>query len=304
MDNFSRVQFEQPDLDRLTNQFTVVDLHFHTNYSDGLNSVKAIAARARELRIGVAITDHNEIQGAVEIAAEKDILTIPGIEVTSLEGTHLLVYFYSIAGLKKFYKNEIKPFMGHDIMSSTGLMMEEIIQRARKYRSVVVFPHPYCAMYTGICNHQFSKDRLDVLFQMCDGVEAINSENLKKWNLKSALLGFNLDKALTGGSDGHTLYHMGRVVTFSTCRPTRKAFLDSIRMKETKVIGKEISILRKVTSNGVKLKTSLRNCPDLVEKNIKYGCKVINLKSRLFKENMTRRFQGKNQEKEAICFPF
>ncbi len=304
MDNFSRVQFEQPDLDALTSHYTVVDLHFHTNYSDGLNNVKAVAERARELGIGVAITDHNEIGGAVEIAAEKDLLTIPGIEVTSLEGTHILVYFYSIAGLKKFYKNEIMPFMGHDVMSSTGLMMEEIIRRARKYKSVVVFPHPYCGMYTGICSYQFSKIRLERLLHMCDGIEAINAENLKKWNLKSALLGFNLDKAITGGSDGHTLYHMGKVVTFSECNPTRKAFLDALRSKETKVIGKEINILRKFTSNSVKLKTSLRNCPDLVEKNIKYGCKVINLKSRLFRENMTRRLQNRTQNEEATYVPY
>ncbi len=300
MDNFNRVQFEQPDLEQLSSNFTVVDLHFHTNYSDGLNSVKAVAERARSLGIGVAITDHNEIQGAVEIAAEKDLLTIPGIEITSSEGTHLLVYFYSISGLKKFYKNDLKPYMGHDIMSSTVLTMEEIILRTRKYNSVVVFPHPYSAMYTGVCSYQFSKDRLENLLQMCDGIEAINSENLKKWNLKSALLGFNLNKAVTGGSDGHTLYHMGRVVTYSDCKPTRKAFLDAIREKQTKVIGKEISMLRKVTSNGVKLKTSLRNCPDLVEKNIKYGCKVINLKSRLFKENMARRFNGKHSFEETI----
>jgi hypothetical protein len=302
MDNFSRVQFEQPDLGMLSRNFTVVDLHFHTNHSDGLNSVKAVAERARELGIGVAITDHNEIQGAVEIAAEKDLLTIPGIEITSAEGTHLLVYFYSIAGLKKFYKNDLKPYMGHDVMSSTELTMEKIILRARKYNSLVVFPHPYCAMYTGICNYQFSSEQLATLLQMCDGIEAINSENLKKWNLKSALLGFNLNKALTGGSDGHTLYHMGRVVTYSECIPTRKAFLDTIKNRQTKVIGKEISMLRKVTSNGVKLKTTLRNCPDIVEKNFKYGCKVINLKSRRFKENVVRRFNGKNRDEEPI-FP-
>jgi hypothetical protein len=187
-------------------------------------------------------------------------------------------------------------------MSSTELTMEEIIQRARKYNSLVVFPHPYCAMYTGICNYQFSSDQLETLLQMCDGIEAINSENLKKWNLKSALLGFNLNKALTGGSDGHTLYHMGRVVTYSECIPTRKAFLDTIKNRQTKVIGKEISMLRKVTSNGVKLKTTLRNCPDIVEKNLKYGCKVINLKSQRFKENVVRRFNGKNRDEEPI-FP-
>jgi predicted metal-dependent phosphoesterase TrpH len=303
MDNLNRVQFERPDLGKLSEKHTVVDLHFHTHHSDGLNTVKEIAQRARELGVGIAITDHNEIRGAVEMAAEKDILSIPGIEVTSAEGTHLLIYFYSLAGLKKFYKNDLKPHRGQDVMSSTGLAMEELIARARKYKTVVVFPHPYCAMYTGVCNLQFPQERLEKILRACDGVEAINSENLKKWNMKSALLGFNLDKGLTGGSDGHTLYHMGKVVTYSACKPTRKAFLDAIKTKRTKVIGKEINILRKVTSNSVKLKSSLRHYPDIVEKNIKYGCKVINLKSRLLRENVSKKLHAKNRVEEATVIP-
>ncbi len=303
MDNINRVQFERPDLDTLTKNYTVVDLHFHTRHSDGLNSVPELAEKARQMGIGLAITDHNEIQGALEIAREKDLLSIPGIEVTSAEGTHILIYFYSIAGLKKFFKNDLEPYRGIDVMSSTELPMEEIVLRAKKYRSVIVFPHPYSAVYTGVCNLQFPAERLEKLLRMCDGIEAINAENLKKWNLKSAILGFNLDKALTGGSDGHSMYHMGKVVTYSECKPTRKAFLDAIVMKQTKVIGKEINILRKVTSNGAKLKTSLRHYPDIVEKNIRYGCKVINLTSRLFKKNMIKRFNGKNPMEEPNVLP-
>ena len=36
---------------------------------------------------------------------------------------------------------------------------------------------------------------------MVDGVEVINSENLNRWNMKSTVLGFNLSKIITGGSD-------------------------------------------------------------------------------------------------------
>jgi predicted metal-dependent phosphoesterase TrpH len=71
-------------------------MHFHSHHSDGLNRIATIADRARELNIGIAITDHNAIQGAVEIDNYKDILSIPGIEVTSAEGTHILIYFYDI----------------------------------------------------------------------------------------------------------------------------------------------------------------------------------------------------------------
>jgi predicted metal-dependent phosphoesterase TrpH len=183
--------------------------------------------------------------------------------------------------------------MGNDIMSSTTLRMEEIITRARNYRSVVIFPHPSCAVYTGVCNTYFPEARRQELFKMVDGVEVINSGNLKKQNLKCALLGFNLDKAITGGSDGHLLRHMGKVVTYADCRPERRAFLDAVKKKKNKVIGKEVNLFRKMTANGFKLKSNFRNRTDLIEKNIKYGYTLIHTKSKALQENVRRSLNGK-----------
>jgi DNA polymerase III alpha subunit len=87
-----RIQFERPNLAELKKENTVVDLHFHSYYSDGFNTVETIAKKAHELGIGIAITDHNEIRGAVEIDGYQDIFSIPGIEMTSREGTHVLIY--------------------------------------------------------------------------------------------------------------------------------------------------------------------------------------------------------------------
>lgn len=293
MDTTNRIQFEKPNLTELIRQYTVADLHFHTHYSDGNNSIEEIAKQAGKLGIGVAITDHNEIKGAVEIDSYKDILSVPGIEITSKEGTHILVYFYDVKSLKRFYKNDVKPFLGDTVMSSTSLKMEEIIKRARAFKTVTVFAHPFSPVFTGIYNSYFPEERLDRLFKMIDGVEVINSGNLKKWNLKCALLGFNLNKAIAGGSDGHTLVYLGKVVSYAQCKNSRKAFLDAVRKKQNKVIGKEINMLRKVTSNGRKIRTNLKNYPDLVEKNLKYGYTVINLKSKRLKDNVKRRINGK-----------
>jgi len=292
MDNRNRIQFEKPNITELINKYTVVDLHFHTHYSDGNNSIEEIARQAEKLGIGVAITDHNEIKGAVEIDSYKDILSIPGIEITSKEGTHILVYFYDVKSLKRFYENDVKPFLGDTVMSSTSLKMEEIIKRSRAFKTVTVFPHPYSPVFTGIYNDYFPEERLDRLFKMVDGVEVVNSGNLKKWNLKCALLGFNLNKAITGGSDGHTLVCLGKVVSYAQCKHSRKAFLDAVSKKKNKVIGKEINMLRKVTSNGRRIRTSLKHYPDLVEKNLKYGYTVINLKSKRLKDNVKRRING------------
>lgn len=289
MPSCERVLYEHPDLPALTRENTVVDLHFHSQYSDGLNPVHKIAEKARKLGIGIAITDHNEIRGALEIDACSDIFSIPGIEITSAEGSHLLVYFYDTGSLIRFYNKHVAPNMGHGVMSSLRLSMEQVIYRARDYDCVIIFAHPYCAMYTGICNIQFTKIELERLFDMVDGVEVINANNLNKWNLKCSLLGFNLNKAMVAGSDGHSLGHMGRAVTFAEGAQNRRDFLDAVRQKQNKVVGKEIHLLRKVTSNGLKLRSNLNNCPDLMEKHIRYGCKVINFKSKSIRSNVKRK---------------
>jgi predicted metal-dependent phosphoesterase TrpH len=298
MNDLHKILFERPNLEELTRKYSVVDMHFHSHYSDGLNRIPAIANRARELNIGIAVTDHNEIQGAVEIDNYKDILSIPGIEVTSAEGTHILIYFYDIESLKVFYENDIRPHMGNELMSSIAFEMEEIIRRARFFKTVIIFPHPFSGVYTGISNHYFPEKRLEPILNLIDGVEVINAENLNKWNLRSAILGFNLNKCITGGSDGHRLIQMGKAVSYAKCRSNRKSFLNAIKKKKNKVIGKEIDIIRKVTSNGVKLPANIKNTPDLVEKNIKYGYTVINTKSKAIKDNFKRSFNGKIKERQ------
>lgn len=279
-----RIMFERPHLEDLTQTCAVVDMHFHSELSDGHASIEDIARRALELGIGVAVTDHNSIHGAVEIDRFKSVFSIPGIELTSYEGTHVLVYFYDVKSLLRFYSQHVQPFMGAEIMSSLTLELEEIMQRARKFETVIIFPHPYSGSYTGIHNPYFPEERFEQLLCLADGVEVINSENLNKWNLRSALLGFNLNKGITGGSDGHRLIQMGRVVTVADCVWKRRAFLDAVRRRKTRVIGKEIDIIRKMTSNGTKLRSSLRHYPDLVEKNLRY----LNTTSRLLKENVKR----------------
>ena len=46
MDTTNRIQFEKPNLTELISKYTVVDLHFHTHYSDGNNSIEEIAKQA------------------------------------------------------------------------------------------------------------------------------------------------------------------------------------------------------------------------------------------------------------------
>jgi predicted metal-dependent phosphoesterase TrpH len=293
MNDPHRIAFERPDLEELTQHGAVVDMHFHSELSDGHASVASIARRATELGIGIAVTDHNCIHGAVEIDRFREVFSIPGIELTAYEGTHLLVYFYDIRSLLRFYSRDVQPFMGPEIMSSLALEMEEIIRRARRFETVIIFPHPYCGTYTGIRNPYFAGERFEHMLGLVDGVEVINSENLNKWNLKSALLGFNLNKSITGGSDGHRLAQMGRVVTAADCAWRRRSFLDAVRSRKVRVIGKEIDIIRKMTSSGAKLRSSMRHYPDLVQKNLRY----LNTTSRQITEHVKRNLNERLQER-------
>ncbi len=302
MENGNAIQFEKPDLMALTEKHTVVDMHYHTRYSDGDNTIEEIANRARELGIGVAITDHNAIQGAVELEAYKELLSIPGIEITSLEGTHILIYFYDIENLKAFYHNDVEPNMGNNVMSSISLSIEDIICRAKAYEALIIFPHPYSAAYVGICNFYFQENRLDRIFDMVDGVEVLNSENLNKWNLKSAVLGFNLAKGITGGSDGHKLDHMGNAVSYAPCPKDRKAFLDAIKQGQNKVMGKEMGTLRRVISNSIKLKVNIRNYPNILEKSIKYSHAVISSKIKKLRNSIKNHIMGTPNKRVPIWF--
>jgi len=289
-----RVEFERPNLPDLTKAYTVVDMHFHSRYSDGFNRVSNIVNRARKLGIGIAITDHNEIIGAVKIAKlYRDILTVPGIEITSVEGTHLLVYFYEVDALIQFYDNDLRPFLGKDVMNSTQLTMADIIERARQYETLIIFPHPYSAIYTGVCNIVFSKEDQAALFDMSDGVEVINAGNLSKWNLKCAVLGFNLGKSMVGGSDGHNLFQMGRAVTFTDKVANCREFLNTVKESRNYVIGKEINLFRKVTTNSAKIRSNIKNYPHLVGKNVRFGYTALNSKSRKVKNSMRRSLKGR-----------
>lgn len=286
-----RVLFEKPDLSELTANYTVVDMHFHSRYSDGLNRVSSIARRARKLGIGIAITDHNAIDGAVRLDTYSDILTIPGIELTSREGAHLLVYFYNIDTLIQFYESDVRPFMGKGVMASLSLDMHGIIRRARQYNSLILFPHPHCAIYTGICNPMIAMEHQEKLLNMVDGVEVINAGNLKKWNLQCAVLGFNLGKCMTGGSDGHNLFQMGKAVTYADCPPNRKAFLDSVKNHRNQVIGRETAFLQKVTSNGFKIKSSITNSPHVMGKNMRFSYSILNSRSKQVRDTLQRKIK-------------
>ena len=74
-----------------------LDLHTHTNYSDGELSVEDNIKRAKELGLnGIAITDHDNIDSWKDINKIEDYLIIKGVELSTYykdENVHLLGYY-------------------------------------------------------------------------------------------------------------------------------------------------------------------------------------------------------------------
>ena len=66
------------------------DLHVHTTYSkDSLITPKDLIYYAKKRGLNaVAVTDHNQLEGAYKIAKETDFLVIPGMEVSSRRRSH------------------------------------------------------------------------------------------------------------------------------------------------------------------------------------------------------------------------
>ena len=95
-----------------------IDLHSHTNYSDGYYSPEELVHKAKIAGIDtLGITDHdsvNAIEKATEVGRELGIEIIPGVEISSdLRGAevHILGYFIDITNKElehylKFFREE------------------------------------------------------------------------------------------------------------------------------------------------------------------------------------------------------
>ena len=61
------------------------DLHTHTHYSDGTLSPSALVQEAKSREIGLAVTDHDSVEGvaeALEMGSKIGVTVLPGIELS------------------------------------------------------------------------------------------------------------------------------------------------------------------------------------------------------------------------------
>ncbi len=168
------------------------DLHLHTKYSKCSTSDPAkLLKRAKKRKLdGIAITDHNEIRGALKIAKMNDdpnFEVIVGEEVMT-DQCELLVYYV---------KDRIKPGK-----------YEDVIREVRRQGAVCSVAHPFT---------KGKRARIDVGFfeglsreLLPDAMEGFNGRLIfPLGNRKARALAKKLGLPTTGGSDGHFLFEIG-----------------------------------------------------------------------------------------------
>jgi len=124
------------------------DLHVHTTYSkDSLITPKDLIFYAKKRGLNaVAVTDHNELDGAYKIANETDFLVIPGMEVSSADG-HIVA----------LNVKELIP---------RGFSAVETVERIHRAGGVAIACHPY-VLFKGCL-----RDKVCATF---DAIETINA---------------------------------------------------------------------------------------------------------------------------------
>ena len=154
------------------------DLHVHTTYSkDSLITPKDLIYYAKKRGLnGVAVTDHNELDGAYKIAKETDFLVIPGMEVSSSDG-HIVA----------LNVKELIP---------RGLSAPETVLRIHKAGGVAIACHPY-AYFKGCLKGN--------VCETFDAIETINARAFpfKRSVKKATETAERLNLSRVGGTDAH-----------------------------------------------------------------------------------------------------
>lgn len=164
-----------------------VDLHLHSDFShDGRSSLAQLIERARECGLDrIALTDHNTVDGALELARVAPALAIVGEEAKTLEG--------EVIGL--FITDRLPPFR----------RPEQVLDLVHEMGGLTYIPHPLDPHRS-----HFRAERLIDLADRIDIVETYNAWCDRSANQAAAALAQDLGKVTATGSDAHSAEELGR----------------------------------------------------------------------------------------------
>jgi predicted metal-dependent phosphoesterase TrpH len=164
------------------------DLHAHTHFSrDALTSVSTFARRYAQAGIDcVAVSDHNNIDGALAVRSEAAFRVIVSEEIKSSEG--------EIIGL--FLQETIRK----------GLTPEDTVRAIREQGGLVLIPHPY----DRVRRSPLRPEAALRIMQDVDIIEVFNSRTVFAGdNEKSRRLAEEHGKLMSAATDAHTPWEIG-----------------------------------------------------------------------------------------------
>jgi hypothetical protein len=199
-----------------------VDLHMHTDHSsDCATPVEVLLATAREQGLGaIAITDHNEISGALdarEKAAQFGMKVIVGEEVKTADQGEVI-------GL--FIEEKIP----------RGLTLEQTIAEIRRQGGVVYVPHPFDRLHT-VPDYE----HLLAVVGDLDAIEVFNPRvAIPAFNEEAARFAAKYRIIAGAGSDAHVAKGLGSVRIRMRDFDGPQEFLESLR--DADILGRPSSL--------------------------------------------------------------
>ena len=186
-----------------------VDLHMHTDHSyDCATPVEVLLTEARARGLGaIAVTEHNEISGALEAAAKaKGIKVIVGEEVkTASEG--------EVIGL--FIKEKI----------ARGMTLAQTIAEIKRQGGLVYVPHPFDRMHS-VPDYRHLLEVIDDI----DLIEVFNARvAIAEFNAEAVRFAAKYRIVAGAGSDAHVPQGLGSVRIRMHDFDGPEQFLESLR---------------------------------------------------------------------------
>ena len=175
------------------------DLHVHTVWSDGAQRPEEIVNAVQGRLDVLAITDHDEIRGALRAREwalarpELGVDVVVGEEISTLNG-HLLGLFLE----------ELVP---------PGLTALETIEAIHDQGGLAVAAHPFHPL-RGVSRGHASIGQM-IRDLPLDAIEAVNNAGFfsAPYNAWAALRNVELMLPVTAGSDAHDVWYVGSAVT-------------------------------------------------------------------------------------------
>ena len=181
------------------------DLHVHTRWSgDGVNTPAMIISRAKKRGLaGVAITDHNTMEGVARVRAlaPPGFIVIPGVEYSTDHG-HILALF-----CETFAKDFPRDNKGR-------FSLAELSPFVREQGGILIAAHPY--QTPAYLDEQGPCGLPASLFTYVDGLESANARALSRDSGSKARVEAAAKESglfVTGGSDAHLPMELGRCYT-------------------------------------------------------------------------------------------